>query len=184
MWNDVATKSPTKIGKRVWIVNSVARYDTYKRRIVLNVNELETIELNTCFVLCTHWLTAGASNHQGRGGRVPPNNLFGGGRPCLCPPQYLRVNISIFCCYSSTACVENWNEPSVNALQNWILLCLCQRCRKSTRHPCVDAACSRRQVSFRGRATDRTSSALISTSRPSHGRVMPVEWLHDRQLMT
>ena len=54
MWNDVATKSPTKIGKRVWIVNSVARYDTYKRRIVLNVNELETIELNTCFVLCTH----------------------------------------------------------------------------------------------------------------------------------
>ena len=35
-------------------MNSVARYDTYKRRIVVNVNELEAIEVNTCFVLCTH----------------------------------------------------------------------------------------------------------------------------------
>ena len=28
IWNDVAVKSPTKIGKRVCIMNSVARYDT------------------------------------------------------------------------------------------------------------------------------------------------------------
>ena len=54
MWNDVATNSPLKLGKRARIVNSLARYDSYKKRIVVNINELQAIEVNTCFALCRH----------------------------------------------------------------------------------------------------------------------------------
>lgn len=40
MWNQVARASPTRPGKRIRVTNSLASYDSFKRRVVVKINEL------------------------------------------------------------------------------------------------------------------------------------------------
>ena len=45
MWNDIATKSPTKAQKRVHVKNSPCEYSPFKKRMIVKVNELDAIHI-------------------------------------------------------------------------------------------------------------------------------------------
>ena len=51
MWNDIATKSPTKAEKRVHVKNSTCEYSPYKKRTIVKVNELDAIQVYRSFKL-------------------------------------------------------------------------------------------------------------------------------------
>jgi len=45
MWNDVATRSITPPKKRICIKNCTCDFNTFSRRMVIKVNELDAIEV-------------------------------------------------------------------------------------------------------------------------------------------
>jgi hypothetical protein len=47
MWGDVAMQSSTQRGKRILVKNSLCDYNSVKRRMIIKINEISSIEVCT-----------------------------------------------------------------------------------------------------------------------------------------